>query len=201
MNMANKKLNNEQGNRLRECLNAKGMTQKQLAEKSGYTPQHINNVIGGTRNMSPQSAEVFAEILEIRKEYLLCQDNFKTFNTITEYVCKSLDASNDAIITLLNFAGIHIAGGVIECESGDTFTTSNISKICIPQEDIIGNGEAVEICGELQTPKSMKIYVEVGEMKKEIPQEILHYLYEDITDYIKFKCNKFKDKYFLSGKE
>lgn len=46
----------------------------------------------------------------------------------------------------------------------------------------------------------MRIYVEVGEMKKEIPQEILHYLYEDITDYINFKCNKFKDKYFLTGK-
>lgn len=198
--MVNRELNSEQGRRLRECLRDKIMSQKELSEKSGYTPQHINNVIGGTRNMSSQSAEVFANILEVRKEYLLCQDDYKTFNTITEYVRKSLDTNNDAVIALLNSAGLHITGSIIECESGDTFTTSNIPKICIPQEDIIGNGEAVEICGELQTPKSMKIYVEVGEIKKEIPQDFLHYLYEDITDYIKFKCNKFKDKYFLSGK-
>ena len=71
--MVNRELNNEQGRRLRECLRDKTMSQKELSEKSGYTPQHINNVIGGTRNMSSQSAEVFANILEVRKEYLLCQ--------------------------------------------------------------------------------------------------------------------------------
>lgn len=195
------KLNSKQGDRLRECLRDKIMSQKELAEKSGYTPQHINNVISGTRNMSPQSAEVFANILEVRKEYLLCQDDYKTFNNIKEYVLKSLDTSNDAVVALLNLAGLHIAGSKIECENGDTFTTTNIPKICISHEDICRNGGTVEICGKRHTPKSMKIYVEVDEIKKEIPQEILHYLYEDITDYIKFKCNKFKDKYFLTGKK
>lgn len=183
-----------------ECLRDKLMSQKELSTKSGYTPQHINNIIGGTRNMSPQSAEVFANILESRKEYLLCQDDFKTFSAITENAQQSLGISNDAIIALLNFAGLHITGSIIECENGDTFNTTTIPKICISQKEISGNEKAIEICGELHIPKSIKIRVEVDKVRKEIPQEDLYYLYEDIMDYIRFKCNKFKDKYFLLGK-
>ena len=37
-----KKINLEQGNRLRECLKDKRMSQKELSEKSDYTPQHIS---------------------------------------------------------------------------------------------------------------------------------------------------------------
>lgn len=73
-------------------------------------------------------------------------------------------------------------------------------KICISQKDISENEETIEICGEFQIPKSMKIRVEADKVRKEIPQEDLYYLYEDIIDYIRFKCNKFKDKYFLPGK-
>lgn len=199
--MIKKELNPEHGKRLNECLNDKRMAQKELAEKSGYTKQYISYIVTGKKNMSLESAEIFSNILRVRKEYLLCKDNFKTFDAITKYVINQLDNSNEAIISLLNFAGLHITGGIIECESGDTFTTASIPKICISQKDISGNGETIKICGESQTPKSMKIYVEVGEIRKEIPQEVLYYLYEDIIDYIRFKCNKFKDRYFLQGKE
>ena len=147
--------------------------------------------------MSQESAETFANILEVRKEYLLGRDNFKTFNSITDYICNQLEDSNDAIIALLNLVGLHITGSIIECESGDIFATESMPNICIPQKDISGNGEAIEICGELQIPKSMKILVEVDKIRKEIPQEDLYYLYEDIIDYIRFKSNKFKYKFLL----
>ncbi len=194
--MIKKKINLEQGNRLRECLKDKRMSQKELSEKSDYTPQHINNIINGKRNMSQDSAEIFANILEVRKEYLLCRDNFKTLNSATKYVCNQLDNSNDAIIALLNFVGIHIIGSIMECKSGDTFTLTSIPKICVSQK--LFNGAVIKICGELQIPKSIKIYTEVNGIKKEIPQENLYNLYKDIINYTRFRCNEFKDKYFLS---
>lgn len=196
--MLKKELNPEHGKRLSECLNDKKMSQKELAEKSGYTKQYISYIVTGKKNMSSDSAEIFANILEVRKEYLLCRDDFKNVRSITKYVCNQLDSSNDAIIALLNFAGLHITGAILECESGDTFTTESIPKICISEKDIPINGETIEICGKPQTPKSTKIYVEVGKIRKEIPQEILYYLYEDIIDYIRFKCNNFKEKYFFA---
>lgn len=194
--MIKKELNPEQGKRLRECLKNKRMSQKELSEKSGYTPQHINNIIGGTRNMSQESAEIFANILEVRKEYLLCKDDFKNFNSIAKYVFNQLDNSNEAVVTLLGFAGLHITESIIECESGDSFTAQGIPKICISQKDTLLNGETWEICGESQIPKSMNMCVEISGIKKEIPQEILYSLYMDIIDYIRFKCNQFKEDYF-----
>ena len=69
--MIKRELNKEHGERLKECLDDAGMTQKELAEKANCTPQFISNVIKGKRNMSFQTAEIFAEILQVRSGYLL----------------------------------------------------------------------------------------------------------------------------------
>jgi len=76
--MIKKELNPEQGKRLIECLNEIRMTQKELAETTGYTQQHINNIVKGKRNMSIEAARKFSEYLHVREEYLLCEDGFKT---------------------------------------------------------------------------------------------------------------------------
>jgi len=107
--MIKRELNPEHGKRLSECLNDKKMSQKELAEKSGYTKQYISYIVTGKKNMSSESAEVFANILHIRKEYLLCKDNYKTFDDFFDEISSENEMAKKAALSLLKVHGISIS--------------------------------------------------------------------------------------------
>ena len=69
---------NEQGNRLKKCLEHADMKQCQLAEKANFTPQYISNIVNGSKRITFQNAVVFADILGVRHQYLLLKDGFMT---------------------------------------------------------------------------------------------------------------------------
>lgn len=74
------KINRECGERLKILLIERGMTQKALAARFGYEPQHISNIVRGNRRLTEDFAdrltrEVFPDV---RSEWLLCRDDFKT---------------------------------------------------------------------------------------------------------------------------
>ena len=73
-----KKIKQSYGNRLKECIASSNMTQKELALRTGYTPQYISNIICNKRCMSLESARLFSKVLGFREEYLLGIDNYKT---------------------------------------------------------------------------------------------------------------------------
>lgn len=104
--MIKRKLNPEQGKRLNECLKKRRLTQKELAEKSGYTPQYISNIIVGKKNMSEDSAKVFSKILNVRKEYLLCDDNFMTTTEFINSEYAFWDARDTSIMNILKLIGV-----------------------------------------------------------------------------------------------
>ena len=66
------------GRFIAETRNQAGMTQKELALRTGYTPQYISNIICNKRCMSLESARLFSKVLGFREEYLLGIDNYKT---------------------------------------------------------------------------------------------------------------------------
>ena len=76
--MRKKELNPEQGKRLIECLKEANLSQKDFAELTGYTPQHINNIVQGKRNMSNEAADTFGDILGVYPSYLLGRRSYKT---------------------------------------------------------------------------------------------------------------------------
>lgn len=78
--MIKKKLNPKCGKRLSECRAEKNITQEQLAEKTGYSIQHISYIECGKRNLSLDAANAFSKILDVRTEYLLCEDDCKTID-------------------------------------------------------------------------------------------------------------------------
>lgn len=110
-----KKLNPQQGERLKECLEAKKMSQKELAEKSGYSPQYINYIVNKKKNMSLESASAFAKELNVCAEYLLCETNYKNhydkflafMDELSVLDEKSLQAE-DLVMALLKLHGISI---------------------------------------------------------------------------------------------
>lgn len=72
------KTNNVPGERLEKCLKEARLSQRDLAQISGYTPQHINSIIKGRRRMTLEAAKIFSAILftesngkvHVEEEYL-----------------------------------------------------------------------------------------------------------------------------------
>ena len=66
--------------RVREERKLNKLTQFELAELSEFSVESISKIERGERNLTLKKAEKLAKILHVRKEYLLCMDNFKTEN-------------------------------------------------------------------------------------------------------------------------
>lgn len=102
--MIKSELNPECGKRLKECLEDRSMTQKQLADLTGFTPQYINNILSGRKPMTVKAANQFAKHLNVKEDYLLCVSEYKSH--IDEIVGCSI-VKNDARDLLLKFLDIH----------------------------------------------------------------------------------------------
>lgn len=179
--MKARKLNPMQGERLKECLHDKRMTQKELSEKSGYTPQHINNIIRGTRNMSLESAKIFSEILAVSETYLLCQDDYKTIEDFFDEISAENDIAKNAALSLLKVWGISISEPFdkkLVGEELDNYMSFYRGMGMIPME-----------------PHKRLVRVQVN---KEAPQEInaneIYEFVEGIIDFAEFQAEKIKRK-------
>ena len=73
-------VNQECGQRLKLLLKERNITQKDLAARLGYEPQHISNIVRGNRRLNGDIADrITREIFpDVRPEWLLCRDDFKT---------------------------------------------------------------------------------------------------------------------------
>lgn len=76
--MINENINSKIGMRLKECRDAKKITQKSLSEQCYCTPQTISYIETGKRGMSRDLAHRLSKILLVNEEYLLGESDFKT---------------------------------------------------------------------------------------------------------------------------
>lgn len=93
-----------QGNRLRECRKLRGLTREQLIAAVEQLPSNngktrsekqIGYIENGSRPLSMEYAHLLAEVLQVRVEYLLLKDNFKTeYDRVAASVGKQHDAYN-----------------------------------------------------------------------------------------------------------
>lgn len=86
---SNDLLNKKRGLRLKDCREASGLTQEALSMKAGYSIQTISYIENGKRGMTIESARIFGKYLEVRMEYLLCEDNYKTVRDLYSEVILS----------------------------------------------------------------------------------------------------------------
>lgn len=72
-------INKIRGENLRMLLNENGMAQKELAEKIGYTKEHISYIINGKRNLREDAAKAIVGLFPpTRFEWLMGYDGYKT---------------------------------------------------------------------------------------------------------------------------
>lgn len=73
------KINTIRGERLKILLSEKGISQKDLAEKIGYTKEHVSYIVNGRRNLTADAAELIVKLFSpVRFEWLMGYDDFKT---------------------------------------------------------------------------------------------------------------------------
>lgn len=78
------------GERLSNVLKQKNIKQIDIANKLNLTPQHINYMCKGTRQMSYETAYKISKICGVRMEYLLGLDDIITQPTIKDFTTKEL---------------------------------------------------------------------------------------------------------------
>lgn len=78
-NVDSSELNKKCGERLKQAILSTGTSQKDFAENIAHvTPVHLSAVIRGKRKLTEQLAALAADAAGVRKEWLLCEDDFKT---------------------------------------------------------------------------------------------------------------------------
>ncbi|MCD8047220.1 MAG: helix-turn-helix transcriptional regulator, partial [Clostridiales bacterium] len=84
-----KLLQAQQGARVRECREMRGLTREELIERIERLPENgsttrsakqLDYIERGVRPMSPQYSRLLSKALSVREQYLLLEDNFATEN-------------------------------------------------------------------------------------------------------------------------
>lgn len=187
------------GKRVKECREAAGYTQSELSATLETLPEnngkirnekHISAVERGERRLSIEYARLISKVLNVREEYLLCQDNFKTKQQKQKSFFGGLTNINQLLLSLLKINGISVIDLLAETEEGHILRSTGDPKIIAPEKCLVG--QVLNISGEIQTPKSLKACIEVNGIRKDIPIDMIYYLQKDIMDYAEFKCEQFK---------
>ena len=90
--------------RVKTELSSSKQTQKVGAEKAHITPQHLTNVKNGKKPLTEDVAKSLAETLNIRFEYLMGYDDFRTQKDLEEHYLKRFSEQNNAFHVVLDYA-------------------------------------------------------------------------------------------------
>lgn len=72
-------INADRGQRLKILLAESGMRQDELADKIGYTKEHISYIVNGKRNLTEDAARAIIRLFpETRIEWLMGYDDCRT---------------------------------------------------------------------------------------------------------------------------
>ena len=90
------------GKRLNEERKRLGITLDQLGEKVGYTAPYISKIENGVRKLSPDALEKFANLFNVRHQYLEGSDDMRTFKDWEERQI----SENEALLDYLSSIGL-----------------------------------------------------------------------------------------------
>lgn len=129
MPVKTKQINPLRGERVKILLSEHCMTQKELAEKIGYAPEHLSFIVNGRRNLTEDAAHAISKLFPgIRFEWLMGFDDFKTerdyrLAPIREPLMKTVD--RHIIFSIL----LHSLGYNVKILDNSDFSNLNIDNI------------------------------------------------------------------------
>ena len=92
---------------VKKLLKREGITQKELAEKIGYSQQNISKIVQKKQPLTEEAAKLMIEAFPEKKyriQWLLGYDEHMTLNDLEKDLISRSDATNNATIQLLDTA-------------------------------------------------------------------------------------------------
>lgn len=125
-------INKIRGERLRSLLKKYGMEQQELAEKLGYTKEHISYIINGKRNLTQDAAESIVKIFpKTRIGWLLGYEDYETDHDIIGVIAQEMLDNRIAAETLIGFAAKFLGYCIETPNNGDIKKTKETEETII----------------------------------------------------------------------
>lgn len=178
------------GERLKQCIMDANMTQAELASASGFTQQYISNIVVGKKPMTVKAASVFSKLLDVRQEYLLLEDDYKTQREFWEKRHSLFEKRDDIAMQLLNLCGYEPV-----CDFIENWEELGLDKqIYGPFPDGDNAGKHVPLELDRQTRHSTEIIAPNGK-RFYCDTEDIEILSYELIEYIYFRMGQLESKY------
>lgn len=92
----------EIGQRIRKYRKALGLSQEELAEKSGISVTHMSHIETGNTKLSLTVLVKIAETLQVSTDALLFDNTTATKNTIIDEITKNLSSCNASQLMIIS---------------------------------------------------------------------------------------------------
>lgn len=197
--MKDSKLNQLQGLRLKECRTEKQLTQQELSDLSHFSKQHISYIECGKRGMSYEAAAIFAQLLDVKKEYLLGEIDLKSDAAILKYKIdydlNVLDSLNKLFVSLGYY--LEAEAEYKNLQTGEVFTVNSEQDLPVPMESCYTNNiEFRDIGDNIVYEIDEKMYSQSKEEFEESCQPLYKRISESyiLHDFAKEKTVKLTKK-------
>lgn len=196
---SNKELNKECGQRLRDLLKEKNVSQKSLAEETNFTTQYISNIINGKRPMTVTAAKSFSSILGVPEAFLLCESDYIDGFDLETYK-EEFEFFEYHIHFLLHTFDIDLHGLLVENENGKEYYYygDDAHHFTLPislDEKECNVLKLKDENGEIFSPQNPRVILLVCQKKVYVPLASFRSLVKDIYEYINFRTRQFTQKY------
>lgn len=136
-------INPVSGIRIKEQIRARHLKQCDLAKEINISQKHLSNIISGRKALTLENAQILAEKLGVRYEYLLGTDNFPTEEDLT--VCfnqawEEAEKEDSAFPILFELVGFKVQAQRMAKSDGTTVRTNYL--------DVFHDGELCCTCSE-----------------------------------------------------
>lgn len=190
----------EQGKRLERCLERANMKQCVLAEKAYYSSGYISELKRGAKGITSDNADRFAPILGVRREYLLLQDDYMTFEDMISGMIGKREEIDAASFGLLDALGYRFGDVMQQPDGSHKSMHRPYSRITINKQidEYSHDDTDAEILEKAHDAPPVRYYVVTapdGE-RFQVEQEDFMRIIDDISDFARFRIQQARQHYF-----
>lgn len=190
--MENSFIKPEQGKRLKECIKYRNKTQKWLSEAAHISQPTISDIINGKVRLTEQNVLLFSKVLDVRPEYLLLESDYMTEQDRISAICGNDIEINETCFSLIEALGYKI----IDLEESSTGTYTSIHRD-YKKVNILVDDTSDRILDRVKNTPPVRVYIlkNPSGRKSYIEQEELLRIIKNISEYAKFQCETFFNKF------
>lgn len=178
------------GKRVKECREAAGYTQSELAtaletlpENNGKTrsEKHISAIERGSRCLSIEYAKLISKVLKVDEDYLLCKSDYKTIEDWFDHIGKENELLKKNVLYMLRVLGITISEPLEK------------ELVGIELEYYKKEFEAIGLIPS--RPHKNVVYVQIGnEEPQEMDAKEIYGFIENIIEFADFQAKKIRKR-------